>query len=113
MSEGEVEMEQVDMSLNACCEVLGELGSGCCVDGRRSTIKGLEAEIRAQLNYRPRSADESQFEREHELLAEWGATLGRLSVTCCTDQRAPLYFDALAHLRAAFEQLMRTTDAGH
>lgn len=106
-------MEQVYASLNGCQRALSELGQGCCVDGRRSTIKALAAEIAAHLDNGARSADELQLESEVERLSEWGATLGRLNVTCCTETRAPLYRQAFDHLRTAYERLMVAAGIGH
>ncbi|VAW85148.1 hypothetical protein MNBD_GAMMA17-1765 [hydrothermal vent metagenome] len=103
--------------IHGCIEQLEALAKGCCVDGRRSTIKALVLDMQAYLDTRldtgTLAVGERDFDADVEQLSEWGAILGRLNVTCCTDQRAPHYRDAFDHLRAAYEQLMAAAGIGH
>ncbi len=86
---------EVYARVHDCIELLEELAKGCCVDGRRSTIKALAVDMRVYLDIRVLLVGERNLEADVEQFSEWGAILGRLNVTCCTDQWAPCYREPL------------------
>ncbi|MCF6324810.1 MAG: hypothetical protein L3J89_10905 [Gammaproteobacteria bacterium] len=106
-------MTQAYARVHDCVELLEVLAKGCCVDGRRSTIKALAMDMRVYLDNRALTVGGRNLEADVEQLSEWGGILGRLNVTCCTDQRAPRYRDAFDCLRAAYEQLIVAAGMGH
>jgi hypothetical protein len=79
-------------ALEHCAEILGEIAATCCMPQRSTHMDAAFQELQQALSALTLTrSDHSAVHQCIDGIGQFGARVGFLYATCCTDVREPLY----------------------